>query len=97
VLKRAINLCLGKFVPLDETDEKVYAYIRDDPTIGQKLLVVLNMARGQGRGEDVTFKLPAGVDAAKAKLVITNGSAKEGSPLESPMKLSPFEGRIYLL
>ena len=58
---------------------------------------MLNMARGGGRGEEVTFELPSEVDASKSKLVITNGPADEGSALESPLKLSPFEGRIYLL
>ena len=41
--------------------------------------------------------MPTEVDASKSKLVITNGPADEGSALESPLKLSPFEGRIYLL
>jgi len=55
------------------------------------------MARGEGRGEEATFELPAEVDASNSKLIITNGPAEEGSALQSPLKLSPFEGRIYLL
>lgn len=75
----------------------MYAYIRDDATIGQKLLVVLNMARGSGRGESVKFKVPSSVDGSKAKLLITNGPAEEGSALKEEITLEPFEGRIYLL
>jgi len=71
--------------------------MRDDPTIGQKLLVVLNMARGSGRGEAVTFTVPKNVDASNAKLIITNGPAAEGSGLEKELSLEPFEGRIYVL
>ena len=71
--------------------------MRDDPTIGQKLLVVLNMARGSGRGETVSFTVPESVDGSKAKLIITNGPAAEGSSLDKELSLEPFEGRIYAL
>ena len=67
-------------------------------TIDQKLLVVLNMARGSGRGAESTFAVPADVDGPKAKLLITNGPEKEGSAFASgELKLRPWEGRIYLL
>ena len=88
-------LIYGKFVPLDEKNEEVYAWIRDDPTIGQKLLVVLNFARGEGkRGKEVKWTVPVEVEG---KLVITNGAAAEGAALEKEVTLSPWEGRIYLL
>ena len=87
----------GKFIPLDEDNESTYAYIRDDPTINQCLLVVLNMARGTGRGEASTFNVPSEIDASKAKLIVTNGPEKEGSAFGKEMKLEAWEGRIYLL
>jgi hypothetical protein len=71
--------------------------MRDDPTIGQKLFIVLNMARGSGRGESVTYNVPETVDGTKAKLIITNGPASEGSGLDKELSLEPFEGRIYAL
>jgi alpha-glucosidase len=88
-------LIYGKFIPLDESNEKVYAWIRDDPTINQKVLVVLNFARGEGkRGEEVEWTVPADVDTSNAKLIISNGDA---SPLTETVKLGPWEGRIYAL
>ncbi len=92
-------LIYGKFVPLDEADEEVYAWVRDDPTIGQKMLVVLNLARGaDGRGKEVEWTVPNGVDVSGAKVVITNGEAKVGEGLEGgKVKLGKFEGRIYQL
>ena len=92
-----IGLTSGKFIPLDESDESIYAYIRDDPTIGQKLLVVLNMDRGDGRGKAVNYSIPSSVDGSKSKLIITNGPAEEGSSFDKEIQLEPFEGRIYLL
>lgn len=89
---------IGKFIPLDEASESIYAYIREDSTIGQKLLIVLNLARGNDRrGEKATFKVPKEVDGKGAKLLITNGPAQEGSGLEAEISLEPYEGRIYLL
>lgn len=82
---------------MDEANESIYAYVREDPTIGEKLLVILNMSRGSGRGEEVNFTVPSEVDVSKAKLLISNGPEKEGAGLDQTVKLGPFEGRIYLL
>jgi glycosidase len=90
-------LILGKFIPLDEDNERIYAWVRDDPTIQQKLLIVLNLARGKdGRGEEVTFSIPNSVDTSSAKLLITNGNEKDTSII-GDLKLTPWEGRVYLL
>jgi len=90
-------LVYGVFIPLDESNESIYAYIRDDPTVAQRLLVVLNMARGSGRGEASTFAVPKDLDGSKAKLIISNGNESEGSGFGSEIKLEAWEGRIYLL
>lgn len=89
----------GKFVPLDVKNEEVYAWIRDDPTINQKVLIVLNFARGADkRGKEVTWSIPSEVDVSNAKLIITNGEAKEGEGLSGrEIALGKWEGRIYLL
>lgn len=91
------SLIYGLFHPLDEANEDVYAWIREDKTINQRLLVVLNMGRGDGRGKDVSWTVPKEVQRNGAKLIITNGSAKEGSGLDDKIELSKFEGRVYLL
>ncbi len=83
-------------MPLDESNEETYAWVRDDPTIKEKLLVVLNFARGDGRGAASTFN-PMGVDTKGAKLLVTNGPAKLGSGIVGDIKLEAWEGRIYLL
>jgi alpha-glucosidase len=75
----------------------VYAWIRDDHTISQRLLVILNMGRGEGRGSDTTWTVPEKIHSNGAKLLITNGEAKEGSGLEGKVELGKFEGRVYLL
>jgi hypothetical protein len=92
-------LTIGKFIPLDEANESTYAWVRDDPTINQRLLIVLNLAKGKdGRGEEQTFAIPQSVDVAGARLVISNGSEKEGAGIDgTSLKLSPWEGRVYLL
>jgi alpha-glucosidase len=87
----------GVFIPLDESNESIYAYIRDDPTVAQRLLVVLNMARGSGRGEASTFAVPKDLDGSKAKLIISNGAEGQGSSFGSEIKMEAWEGRIYLL
>lgn len=94
----------GTFIPLDESNGKTYAYIREDKTIGQKLLVLLNFARsaadseGYYHGEKASVELPKDLDVSSAKLIVTNGEAKEGSGLEgSSIELGEWEGRIYLL
>ena len=56
---------------------------------------MLNFARGDGRGKKSTFK--AEMDTTKAKLLVTNGPAAEGSGIDGPIELSPWEGRVYLL
>lgn len=89
-------LIYGKFIPLDERNEEIYAWIRDDPTTDQKLLVVLNFARGGGRGKASTF-IPTDMNTKGAKLLITNGSAKLGSGIDGDIALQPWEGRIYVL
>ncbi|KAK4688709.1 hypothetical protein P7C73_g1403, partial [Tremellales sp. Uapishka_1] len=97
--KRYESLVYGEFIPLDEGNEETYAYIRDDPTISQKLLVVLNFARGNGRGNASTFIVPETVDISRTQLLISNGQEKEGSKIPSSREiaLTPWEGRIYLL
>ncbi|ORY32235.1 glycoside hydrolase superfamily [Naematelia encephala] len=90
-------LVYGKFIPLDEKNEDTYAYIRDDSTISQILLIVLNFARGDGRGATSTFVVPKEVDVSNAKLIISNGQAKQGSAIDGEIQLSPWEGRIYVL
>ena len=67
------SLTTGNFLPIDESNEDMYAFVRVDEMIGQKLLVVLNFARGDGRGRISTFK--PDMDTTKAKLLITNGPA----------------------
>lgn len=91
---------VGKFISLDAASEQVFAYIRDDETISQRVLVILNMARGKDeKGLEVEWQLPADVDVSKAKLLITNGPLEEGSGVEKDgkVKLSKWEGRVYLL
>ena len=87
-------LIYGVFIPLDESNEDVYAWIRNDPTIGQKVLVVLNFGRGQGRGKEVKWTVPEQVDIANAKLIISNGKEEA---LAREITLSPWEGRVYAL
>jgi hypothetical protein len=94
----------GSFIPLDEKNEKTYSYIRHDKTIDQKLLVVLNFSRsgpdseGYYHGEKSAVELPKDLDVSNAKLIVTNGEAKEDSGIEgSKIELSEWEGRIYLL
>ncbi|CAD6587105.1 MAG: hypothetical protein TREMPRED_004662 [Tremellales sp. Tagirdzhanova-0007] len=89
-------LIYGKFLPLDEANEETYGWIRDDPTIDQRLLVILNFARGDGRGARSTFT-PTNIDTKRAKLIVTNGPAKIDSGIDGDIKLEPWEGRIYLL
>lgn len=94
---------LGTFVPLDVKNEKTYAYIRDDSQTSQRLLIILNLARsppdeGDFRhGERAIFSISKEVDVSKAKLIITNGSAAEGSKIKGDIELDPWEGRIYQL
>ena len=100
-------MCLhakGTFIPVDESNGKTYAYVREDKTIGQKLLVLLNFARssadseGYYHGEKASVELPKDLDISNAKLIVTNGEAKEGSGLEgSSIELGAWEGRIYVL
>jgi alpha-glucosidase len=73
--------------------------VRDDPTINQKVLVVLNLSRGSdGRGKEVKWSVPVDVDVTSAKLVITNGPAQEGEAISNrELSLGKFEGRIYVL
>lgn len=87
-------LIYGVFIPLDESNEDVYAWIRNDPTIGQQVLVVLNFGRGQGRGKEVKWTVPEQVDIGNAKLIISNGKEEA---LAREITLSPWEGRIYAL
>lgn len=102
--EHCIDITPGSFLPLDENNGKTYSYVRDDKTIGQKLLVVLNFARtgadseGYYYGEKATVQLPKDLDVSSAKLIVTNGEAKEGSGIEgSSIDLGEWEGRIYLL
>ncbi|EAL17183.1 hypothetical protein CNBN0120 [Cryptococcus deneoformans B-3501A] len=88
----------GDFIALDESNEETYAYIREHPPSGQKLLVVLNLSRGNdGRGAPSTFVLPSGLDTSGSKLLISNGEVQEGQRIEGNILLGPWEGRIYLL
>ncbi|WVQ69633.1 uncharacterized protein L199_007853 [Kwoniella botswanensis] len=87
----------GKFIPLDEPNEETYSYIREDPKVGQKLLVVLNLSRtGNNRGTPSTVVLPPGLDTSNSKLLISNVGSSEGR-IEGDIHLAPWEGRIYLL
>lgn len=89
---------LGTFIPLDEADESVYAYMRVDESSGQKLLVVLNMARkADGKGEESTFKIPEGIDLSQATLLISNESDKKSGIDGDVVRLGPWGGRIYSL
>lgn len=88
----------GGFIALDESTEETYAYIREHPPSGQKLLVVLNLSPGSdGRGAPSTFVLPCGLDTSGSKLLISNGEVQEGQRIEGSILLGPWEGRIYLL
>lgn len=98
------RLILGTFIPLDVTNEDTYAYIRDDAVTSQRILVVLNLARSKFDGGDYrhgqhsSFSLHPDVDVSNAKLLITNGKAKDGSKIEGQsIELDAWEGRIYLL
>ncbi|ORY35315.1 putative hydrolase [Naematelia encephala] len=89
----------GEFIPLDPESEKNYSYIRYHSETNQRILVVLNFAKGtDGLGEDITFDpVTVGVDMTSAKLLISNGEEKEGSGVQGTMTLSSWEGRVYLL
>ncbi|KAL7424802.1 hypothetical protein Q5752_000486 [Cryptotrichosporon argae] len=88
------TLIYGSFIPLDEANEESYAWGRTDKLTGQALLVVLNFARGDGRGKNTVFHVPADIDVDAARLLITNGAAKEGSSAPRAIDLEPWEGRI---
>jgi hypothetical protein len=67
-------------------------------------LVILNFGRsgpdseGYYHGEKSSVELPKDVDVSNAKLIITNGEAKEGSGIDgSKIELSEWEGRVYVL
>jgi alpha-glucosidase len=90
---------IGTFGPLETADD-IYAYTRTDSTINQKLLVILNFARGSNRrGEAMTFEVPKDMDVSGAKLLIANNEGlQEGSGIEGgKLELGKYEGRIYLL
>lgn len=90
---------IGTFGPLETADD-IYAYTRADSTINQKLLVILNFARGSDRrGEAMTFEVPKDLGVSGAKLLVTNnGELQEGSGIEGgKVELGKYEGRIYLL
>ncbi|RSH95501.1 hypothetical protein EHS25_000593 [Saitozyma podzolica] len=89
----------GDFISLDPESEESYAYIRQHPTTNQRILVVLNFAKGDdGMGREITFDPGAlGVDVSAARLVISNGDEKEGSGVSGVMRLGRWEGRVYLL
>lgn len=78
----------GRFIPIDEENEETAAWIRDDPTIGQRLLVVLNLVRGNGRGKAVTFEIGT-LDVSNAKLIVTNGPAEDGSLIKATSVWNP--------
>jgi hypothetical protein len=88
-------LTSGKFIAIDEANDDTYAFIREDETNGQRVFVLLNFARGEGRGKESTFK--PDFDFSGAKLLLSNGDATEGSGIDGEIELGPWEGRIYLL
>lgn len=96
IRKQYEALIYGVFVPLDEANEDVYAWIRNDATIGQRMLVVLNLAQGENkRGKQVKWTIPSEISGGK--LVISNGDAPDGTGLEKEITLGPWEGRVYVL
>ncbi len=90
---------IGDFIPLDQSSEDNYAYIRHHIDTDQRVLVILNFAKGDdGLGSEIRFDPSEfGVDASQAQLLISNGEQKEGSRIDGPLRLSPWEGRVYLL
>ncbi|KAL1406610.1 hypothetical protein Q8F55_008316 [Vanrija albida] len=102
--KEYLALVYGTFIPLDEESEENYSYIREDEHTGEKLLVLLNFARGeggpggQGHGTTITVDPKAwGVDVSKARLLVSNDGAKVGSGIDGPVTLDNWAGRVYVL
>lgn len=102
--KEHLALVYGTFVPLDEESEENYSYIRHDENTGEKLLVLLNLARGEGgpgglgHGTTITVDPKAwGVDVSKARLLVSNDGAKVGSGIDGPIALDNWAGRVYVL
>ncbi|WWD21819.1 hypothetical protein CI109_106307 [Kwoniella shandongensis] len=88
----------GDFVPLDEANEDTYSYIREDRQIGEKLLIVLNLARGDnGRGARSVVVLPRDLNVSDSKLLISNIDGTESQRIVGDIELAPWEGRIYAL
>ncbi|OCF39721.1 alpha-glucosidase [Kwoniella heveanensis CBS 569] len=88
----------GRFIPLDESNEETYAYIREDLEHGQKLLVVLNLARGgDQRGVTSTVVIPSEIDTTRSKLLISNVEESVDGRIYGEISLAPWEGRIYSL
>ncbi|KAL7419003.1 hypothetical protein Q5752_006688 [Cryptotrichosporon argae] len=80
IRKQHPALLYGDFTPLDNESNENYSYIRHHAATGERILVVLNFARGDdGMGRSITWD-PAvnGVDMAGATLLISN-NAEAGS------------------
>ncbi|RSH78836.1 uncharacterized protein EHS24_001757 [Apiotrichum porosum] len=97
--KKHLAIIYGKFIPLDESSEENYTYIREDEDTGEKLLVVLNLARGPDRtGLPIKVDLASmGVDTSNAQLIIANDGAEVGSGISGPLDLDNWGARVYLL
>lgn len=78
-------LVYGRYTILDRDNPGVYAYTRED---GQKkFLILLNFKRTPG-----SFVLPADIDMARAKPVLSNYPAAGGA-----QSLRPYEAVVYEL
>lgn len=97
--KEHLALVYGKFTLLDAASDDNIIFTREWEETGEKLLVVLNLKRGEDRmGAPITVDLAKlGVDTADAKLLVSNDDAKEGSGVDGPVELAPWSGRVYVL
>ncbi|KAI4761683.1 alpha-glucosidase [Aureobasidium sp. EXF-3400] len=82
----------GNFKLGDGENEKVFSFVKTAADGKTKALVVCNFADGENRIPEF-----AGVDLAKAKLLLDNVSDDKSEDGRGNQYLQPWEGRIYLL
>ncbi len=80
-------LAYGKYTPILEEHEQIYAYTRS--LEDERLLVLLNFSSATP-----LFQLPAGIEFDRAELLIANYPVADG---EEPRQvtLRPYEARVY--
>jgi hypothetical protein len=79
----------GSFTPIDEDNEKVFAYIRSQGNFGY--LIKLNWST-----EEYEWKVPEEIPLGRSVLMIGNYEVKVHF-LEPQVVLRPFEARIYTI